>query len=62
MEIIGDPWKTITEKMNVQTSRLKITGQCLKNEKLKHWVSMRVLRNTAVKKEERMNYSAGLKC
>lgn len=51
MEIIGDPWKTLTEKINMQTSKLKITGQRMKNEKLKHRVSMRVLRNTAVKKE-----------
>ena len=36
MEISGDPWKTSTGEIKKQRDRMKIIGQCMENEKLKH--------------------------
>lgn len=36
MEIIGDPWKISIGERSKQRARMKIIGQCMEDEKLKH--------------------------
>lgn len=38
MEIIGDPWKNSTRKINKQEARLTVIEQCVEGEKLKQGV------------------------